>query len=45
MFNRFLYGHIRTLLEAIGRFKAGQLQLIGAATHGDCYHGHHGKDI
>jgi predicted Fe-Mo cluster-binding NifX family protein len=39
----YLYGDSRTALEAITRFKAGQLQPIEAATRGDCDHGHHGK--
>jgi len=40
----YLYGDSRTALEAIQRFKAGQLQAVGAATRGDCDHGHHGQD-
>ena len=40
----YLYGDSRTAIEAIQRFKAGQLQAVGAATRGDCDHGHHGQD-
>jgi predicted Fe-Mo cluster-binding NifX family protein len=40
----YLYGDSRTAIEAIKRFKAGQLQAVGAATRGDCDHGHYGQD-
>jgi predicted Fe-Mo cluster-binding NifX family protein len=39
----YLYGDCRTALQAIARFKAGQLQQVGAPTRGDCDHGHHGQ--
>jgi len=40
----YLYGDSRTPLEALTRFKAGQLQPVGGATRGDCDHSHHGQD-
>jgi predicted Fe-Mo cluster-binding NifX family protein len=38
----YLYGDCRTVRQAIERFKAGQLEQIGAPTRGDCDAGHHG---
>ncbi len=39
----YLYGDCRTAHQAIERFKAGQLQQVGAPTRGDCESGHHGQ--
>jgi predicted Fe-Mo cluster-binding NifX family protein len=36
----YLYGDCRTARQAIERFKAGQLQQVGAPTRGDCDSGH-----
>lgn len=33
----YMYGNCRTVREAITRFKAGQLERVGAATRGDCH--------
>jgi predicted Fe-Mo cluster-binding NifX family protein len=40
----YLYGDSQTPLEAIDRFKTGQLQSVGTATRDDCDHGRHGQD-
>jgi predicted Fe-Mo cluster-binding NifX family protein len=37
----YLYGDCHTVRQAIERFKAGQLEQIGAPTRGDCDSGHH----
>jgi predicted Fe-Mo cluster-binding NifX family protein len=38
----YVYGDCRTSREAIKRFKAGELERVGAATRGECDSGHHG---
>jgi predicted Fe-Mo cluster-binding NifX family protein len=38
----YLYGDCRTVQQAIERFKAGQLQQVGAPTRADCFGSHHG---
>jgi predicted Fe-Mo cluster-binding NifX family protein len=38
----YVYGDCQTAQQAIERFKAGQLQEVGAATRNDCDHGHKG---
>jgi predicted Fe-Mo cluster-binding NifX family protein len=40
-----LYGDCRTTRQAIERFKAGQLQQVGAPTRDDCNHGHHEQGV
>jgi len=37
-----VYGNCRTVRDAIERFKAGHLEQVGTATHGECDEGHHG---
>jgi predicted Fe-Mo cluster-binding NifX family protein len=37
------YADCHTARQAIERFKAGQLQQVGAPTRGDCDGGHHGQ--
>jgi predicted Fe-Mo cluster-binding NifX family protein len=39
----YLYGDCFTARQAIERFKAGQLQQVGAPTRGECDGGHHGQ--
>jgi predicted Fe-Mo cluster-binding NifX family protein len=39
----YLYGNCRTVNQAIERFKAGQLQQVGAPTRGECDGDHHGQ--
>jgi predicted Fe-Mo cluster-binding NifX family protein len=38
----YLYGDCQTAHQAIARFKARQLQQVGAPTRADCEGGHHG---
>jgi predicted Fe-Mo cluster-binding NifX family protein len=40
----YLYGDSRTPIEAITRFKAGQLQPVGGGTRGDCDHGRYRQE-
>jgi len=39
----YLYGDCRMARQAIERYKAGQLQQVGAPTRGDCDSDHHGQ--
>jgi predicted Fe-Mo cluster-binding NifX family protein len=39
----YVYGDCRTAREAVERFKAGNLERVGAATRGECDGGHHGQ--
>jgi hypothetical protein len=34
----YLFGDSRTAQDVIARFKAGQLEQVGAATREDCHH-------
>ena len=34
----YVYGSSRTVRDAIARFKAGQMECVGAPTHGDGHH-------